>query len=113
MAYELKRGDRRPYFRVQLLVTDPASPPDLIPCDLTDAASVKFLMGKIGDTLVVNAAGTFIDKPTGVVQYAWDADDTIVSGAYKMEVEVNWGGSETQSFPSTGFYDVTITDDLG
>jgi hypothetical protein len=113
MAYELKRGDRRPYFRVQLLVTDPTAPPALIPADLTDAVGVKFIMRKIGEAPIVDDAGTFVDRPNGIVQYAWAAGDTDTSGAFKMEVEVDWGAGEKQSFPSNGYYDITITDDLG
>jgi hypothetical protein len=113
MAYEIKRGDRRPHFRVQLLATDPANPPAKIPVDLTGASSVKFLMGKLGDALTVNSTGTFIDRVNGIVEYAWGATDTTQSGSFKMEVEVDWGGGEKQSFPSTGYFDITISDDLG
>lgn len=114
MAYELKRGDRRPYFRVQLKVTDPLNPPNMIPADLTDAIGVKFLMKTAVGALVVNDPGFFIDRPTGVVEYRWAAGDTDVSNPnYQMEVEVDWGAGEVQSFPSTGYFPISITDDLG
>lgn len=114
MAFEMKRGDRRPYFRVQLMVTDPANPTGpMIPCDLTNATAVKFLMKTAAGALVVNDPGAFINRVQGIVEYAWLAGDTDVSSSsYQMEVEVDWAG-EKQSFPSTGYFAVSITDDLG
>lgn len=116
MAYEIKRGDRRPYFRVRLTVTDPTSltvPPAQIPADLTDAVGVRFIMRKLGEAPIVDDPGTFIDRATGIVQYAWATGDTAVSGTYNVEVEIDWGAGEKQSFPSTGYFTVTISDDLG
>lgn len=116
MAYEIKRGDRRPYFRVQLTVTDPDSlldPPPQIPADFTDAVGVRFIMRKLGEAPIVDDAGTFIDRPTGIVQYAWAAGDTDASGTYNVEVEIDWGAGEKQSFPSTGYFTIVISDDLG
>lgn len=115
-VYEIKRGDRRPYLRYALTVTDPddfSDTPAQIPADLTSAVGVKFIIRKLGDTPIVNAAGTFIDRPLGIVQYAWGATDTAVSGTYNVEVEVDWGAGEKQSFPSTGYETVVIFDDLG
>jgi hypothetical protein len=56
----------------------------------------------------------FIDRSNGVVEYAWGITDTTASGAYTAEVEIDWGGSpaEYQTFPSTGYFTITITDDL-
>ena len=113
MAYELKRGDRRPYFRVQLMVTDPVAPEGpMIPMDLTDATDVKFLMKTTIGALVVNDPGVFTDRILGIVEYQWASGDTDVSSTYQMEVEVDWGG-EKQTFPSTGYFPVVISDDLG
>lgn len=105
MAFEIKRNDRRPYFRVQLTENgDPA--------DLTAAVSASMIM-KQGSTVKVNkAAMTFVDRPTGVVQYAWAAGDTDTTGTYNVEVEIDWGSSEFQTFPSLGYFTVIISDDL-
>jgi hypothetical protein len=104
MAFEIKRNDRRPRWRVQLTANGD-------PVDLTAATTAKFTM-KTGSTIAVNkGAMTFVDKPTGVVEYPWGATDTAASGDYNVEVEVDWGG-ETQSFPSTGYFSVKISDDL-
>lgn len=104
MAFEIKRNDRRPYWRAALTSNgDPVS--------LTGATAVRFTM-KQGATVKVNKQPmTVIDAATGVVEYPWGASDTETSGTYNVEVEVDWGG-ELQSFPSTGYFTVTINDDL-
>jgi hypothetical protein len=105
MPYVFKRNDRRPRWRVQLKVNGD-------PIDLTGAAGVKFTM-KTGSTLKVNKQPmTIIDAPTGIVEYAWGATDTDTSGTYNVEVEVQWTGTEFQTFPSTGYFTLTIEDDL-
>ena len=55
---------------------------------------------------------TVIDPLTGVVEYAWAEGDTDEAGDFLVEVEVDWGGGEFQSFPSKGYFSVTIEDDL-
>jgi hypothetical protein len=105
MAFEIKRNDRRPYWRVQLTQNgDPA--------DITGAAGVGFTM-KQGGTLKVNKASMLVvDALTGVVEYHWADGDTDTSGTYNVEVEVDWGDGELQSFPSKGYFTVEISDDL-
>lgn len=108
MAFEIKRNDRRPYFRVQL--TENGNP-----ANLASADTARIIM-KSGNQVKINrAVMTFIDKPSGVVQYAWGATDTDTSGDFNVEVEIDWGGSpvELQTFPSTGYFAVKINDDLG
>lgn len=107
MAFEIKRNDRRPHWRVQLTA-------NALPVDLTGAAAARFTM-KTGSTVKVNkAAMTFIDRVNGIVDYAWGTTDTDTTGTYNVEVEVDWGGApaELQSFPSTGYFTITINDDL-
>lgn len=111
-VFEIKRGDRRPYLRYSLTVTDPGDPTATIPANLTDATAVRFIIKKLGEAAIVDDPGTFIDRATGVVQYAWQAGDTAASGTYNVEIEVDWAG-EKQTFPTTGYETVVIFDDLG
>jgi hypothetical protein len=106
MAWEIKRGDRRPYWQGTLKANGD-------PVDLTDATSASFIMklGTTGTPKVNKGAMTFVDRPNGVVRYAWAAGDTDTSGDYNVEVEVSWSG-ELQTFPSKGYFVVTISDDL-
>lgn len=106
-GFEIKRNDRRPHWRVALTANGD-------PVDLTDAVAARFTM-KTGTTLKVNKQTmTFVDRPNGVVEYPWAADDTDTTGTYNAEVEIDWGGTpaEFQTFPSTGYFTVTIADDL-
>jgi hypothetical protein len=107
MALELKRNDLRPHFRVSLTANGD-------PVDLTDATSAFFLMkqGTNGTPKVDRGAMTFVDRATGTVEYAWVVGDTDTAGTFNVEVEVLWG-TEPQTFPSKGYWTVTIEDDLG
>lgn len=109
MAFVIKRGDRRPRFRVQLTQTTAG---ETVPVDITGVSSVKMLMKQGGGALKVNTAMTVVDATNGIVEYAWGATDTDTSGAYNVEVELDWGG-EKQTFPSEGYFTVTINEDLG
>ena len=105
MAFEIKRNDLRPHWRVQLTENgDPA--------DISGAAGAAFTM-KVGGTTKVNKEPmTIIDAPTGVVEYVWQTGDTDTSNTYNVEVEVDWGASTPQTFPSKGYFTIEITDDL-
>lgn len=110
MAFELKRNDLRPRFRVQLTQTNPALPTEQIPVDLTDAASIDFKMGD--GTTTVEGPASFVDRTEGIVEYVWTAGDTDTAGDFNCEFEVMWG-SEPQTFPSAGYFTVRINPDLG
>jgi len=107
MAFEIKRNDLRPHFRVQLTENGQ-------PADLTGAVAARFIM-KATSTLKVNRqVMDFIDMNAGIVEYAWAANDTDTTGEYNAEVEIDWGGSPTeyQTFPSKGYFAISISDDL-
>ena len=105
MAFQIKRNDKRPRFRVALTANGD-------PVDLTAATSAFFIM-KAGSTTKVNrGAMTFVDRANGVVEYPWTGTDTDTSNTYNCEVEVLWG-TDPQTFPSSGYFTVTIEDDLG
>lgn len=105
MAFEIKRNDRRPRWRVQL--TENGNP-----ADLTGAVGARFIM-KSSTALKVNRQPmAIINAATGVVEYAWGATDTDTAGDFNAEVEVDWGAGETQTFPSKGYFAISITGDL-
>lgn len=111
MAFELKRNDLLPRWRVQLLQSDPSDPESTLPVDLTSATGYVFTM-KSGSTTKVNkAAMSAVNAAQGLIEYAWMSGDTDVSGTYNAEVEVDWGGYP-QTFPSVGYFTILITDDL-
>lgn len=106
-GFEIKRNDRRPHWRVQLAV-------DGTPLNGTTATAVRFIM-KQGSTVKINKQPmTEVDAAIGIYEYIWADGDTDTSGTYNVEVEVDWGGSpaELQTFPNTGYFTITISDDL-
>ena len=107
MAFEIKRNDRRPHYRVQLLAND-------VPVDITTAVATKFTMkdATSGVVKVNKETMTVIDAALGIVEHVWLAAHTDASGTYNAEVEVDWGGAVTQTFPSKGYLTITVYDDL-
>jgi hypothetical protein len=103
MAFEIKRGDRRPRYRVQLTS-------DGDPVDLTGVTSVRFIM-KTGSTIKVDEAADIITAASGIVEYAWAAGDTDTSGDYNVEIELDWSG-EKQTFPNSGYFTAKVNEDL-
>ena len=113
MAFEIKRGDRRPHYRIQLTQTNPDDPTQVNPADLSLATAAYFIMSSSTGTIKVNrGAMTFVDRFNGIVEYAWAATDTNTAGTYNVEIEIDWAG-EPQTFPSSGYFTITIDTDLG
>jgi hypothetical protein len=77
-------------------------------------ATVRFHMGRIGETRLVDAAAAiFTDGSDGKMKYDWQAADTIAIGNYKAEFEVTFADGSIETFPNGGYIDVQITPDLG
>ena len=101
-----KTHDTSPTIKVQLL--DSAGAPVVV-----TGGSVKFvMMAQGGGAPKVNAAGTIVDGPTGVVSYTPVASDTDTTGTYQAEWEVVYLSGAKQTFPDPGYNTVTITADL-
>lgn len=114
MAILMKTGDTAPVVQATLLDADS------VPVDIA-GASVSFIMAASpgGGTPVVDAAAvnaqvdTGVDGSKGKVVYEWAPADTATAGAYVVEFEVVFSDGSVQTFPTTGFLDCTIDDDLG
>jgi hypothetical protein len=105
MAYEIKKNDRRPYWRVQLTQNG-------TPADITGNFGVYFTL-KQGTTVKVNKEDMeIINAATGIVEYRWATGDTDTANTYNAEVEVDWGAGVTQTFPSKGYFTIVINEDL-
>lgn len=80
--------------------------------DLIDA-TVNFHMRAIGgSTVLVDASATVVNAAGGLVQYDWDAADTADVGSYQAEFEVTYSDGTIETFPSSGYIRVEITDDI-
>lgn len=104
----MKAGDTAPVVRATLLDEDSA------PVDLT-GATVMFVMADNTEprTAVVEASATLTDAANGVVEYPWAVGDTAAPGSFVAEFEVTFADARVQSFPTVGYIDVTIVEDLG
>lgn len=80
--------------------------------DLTGAA-VRFVMRlKATGAEVVNTAATVVDATTASVRYDWDAGDTDTVGIYECEWKVVLVNLKVGYFPSRGYNEVVIVDDV-
>jgi len=104
-TFNMKKGDRLPILRAQLLDSED------VPIDLT-GASVQFRMRpRSGGALKVNAAATVVDAPAGIVEYAWAALNVDTEGLFVGEFAVTLVGL-IQTVPSSGVVLIVIEDVL-
>ena len=106
MAFFLKQGDLLPSIQAQLLDTSG------VPVDLTGVLGVNFCFRRRNNTNVTTAAATIVDATNGVVQYDWVAGDTDTVGEYEAEWVVTFASGKEQTFPSEGFNEFEVTEDL-
>lgn len=107
MAIVMKAGDTAPAVRVTLL--DAAGDP----VNLDDQPDVRFIVATRTQprTVIVDQPATV--HPGGEVTYAWQPGDTDQPGRYLAEFEVVYSDGTIQSFPTDGYIDCRIVDDLG
>ena len=103
--FAIKRNDRLPALRVQLLRDDGTI------VNLTTATAVTL---KMGAPFNLNVAAVVIDAVNGIVEYAWAAGNTnVTEGNYRAEFEVTWPGGIPETFPTDGYIIVQVYTDLG
>lgn len=106
-----KRGDLEPDLVVDLV----ASPTTT---DLTLVTSWR-LFGRLRgqSPLTIDAAVTMavdpVEKWKAVATYQWASPQTAVSGLLLMEFEATWPDGHKQSFPTNGYIQIRISEDLG
>jgi hypothetical protein len=87
------------------------------PIDLTNANAVLFIMKGTKSTgaVLVTGACTYIDRPNGVVQYAWATGDTAVPDTYDIEFQITWSSGGIQTIPNAalGANTIVVTPDAG
>jgi hypothetical protein len=108
--YYLKRGDTARSIQATLL------DPDDVAVNLTTASSVKFIMrlkGARGSaTPKVEAAAVIVTAASGIVRYDWVTADVNTVGTYYAEWEVIWPVGKPDTYPSNGYNEVIIQQDL-
>lgn len=105
-TFYIKRGDRLPAISTQ--ITDSLDQP----INLT-GSSVLFVMRGPWDTSpAISSAATIVDAAQGKVRYDWTGTQTDVPGSFRGEFRVTFAGGSQQSFPTNGFIDIEISNDL-
>lgn len=106
MTFYIKENDTTPSIRATLQ----NGSGDAV--DLVDA-TVRFHMRAIGSTTAtIDADATVINVGGGIVQYDWQVGDTADVGSYQAEFEVSYSNGTVETFPSSGYIRVEITDDI-
>lgn len=106
MTFYIKENDTTPSIRATLQNGSGD------PVDLLDA-TVRFHMRAIGSTTAtIDANATVMNASGGIVQYNWQAGDTADVGSYQAEFEVSYSNGTVETFPSSGYIRVEITDDI-
>lgn len=107
--FSIKRNDRLPAIRAQLMIAETEQP-----VDLTNALSVKFIMTTAVGAVPKISAAAVIEAPltAGIVRYDWAAVDTAIPGEFLAEWEVTWTGGKKQTFPTGSYHTIAILADL-
>ena len=106
MTFYIKQNDTSP--SIQGTVKDPDGVAVVV-----SGATVRFHMwGKYNKTAKVDAAGSIVDGPNGVVKYDWSAADTDTTGTYSGEFEITFIDGSVQTYPNNGYITIKIKDDI-
>lgn len=104
-TFKLKRGDTSPGLQYQLGVYEAGS-------GVLAAASVRFLMRRVGAAEPVVSEPATIHDADGIVRYAWAAADTAAAGEFEAEFEITYSDNSVETDPSSGFIKVEISGDI-
>lgn len=115
----LKRNDTGPDLEATLL--NEASGGNITVGTATTGSTARDLTGDTvtlnvadsdGTLLLDGAAVTIEDATNGKVSYDWQAADTSTAGTFEAEFVVD-DGTDTITYPNTGNFTISITEDLG
>lgn len=105
----MKQGDLEPDLIID--ITGPGG-------DLNDVVSWRVIGRLRGQVtpLFVDASPNVVVDPTdptmAAVTHTWVAGETDTAGILLLEVEAEWPGDRKQTFPTSGFSMLRISDDL-
>lgn len=77
------------------------------------SSSVRFHMKNMSNnTLTVDQAATIVNAASGIVRYAWQAEDTQKPGLYNCEFEVTYSDNSIETFPNDDKIIVSIESEI-
>jgi hypothetical protein len=103
----IQKGTTRPILNSTLTYSDGST------VNLT-GATVKFVMRPVTATAPTTSAGATITSATSpaTVQYTFTAVDTQSAGQFQAQWAVTFGDGSTMNFPTDGYLEVSVTEDL-
>lgn len=114
--YRVKRGDRPGFLRGTCRDENGV-------VRLHEASEARLLIRRRAESrsnpgpLKVSAPVTILDTPDGAApgrwEYRWGATDLDTAGVYSVELQVTWPAGERLTFPTHGYNELIIEDDLG
>ena len=111
-VFTIKRGDTRPPLEITARDATGAV------IDMTGGLTIQFQM-KLRQHLAndvvplkVDSAGTFVDAPTGRIDYTFVGADTDTVGEYVGEFIYTASDGEPRTIPNPGFITVRVVQDL-
>jgi len=105
---EMKRNDSSPPLSAVLL--DKAT---RLPANLTGCTVVFNMRPSGGGAAKVSRSPAVVtDAAGGAVEYRWTAGDTDTAGTFEAEFEVSAPGNLIRTFPSAGYIEVIIAEDV-
>ena len=111
-VFTIKRGDTRP----PLEITGRDATGAVI--DMTGGLSIQFQMklrqhlGNPNVPMKVDAAGAFVDAPTGLIKYTFVGADTDEIGEYAGEFVYTASDGEPRTIPNPAFITVRVVQDV-
>ena len=104
--FSIKQGDVLPILSDTLTYTN-GTPVNLA------GATVNFVMRNItAPTPTTNLAATIVTPASGAVQYTFTSTDTAVTGRYQGTWVVTFSGGQVQQFPTDGYLDIAIEENI-
>ena len=77
-------------------------------------ATVKFLMrNRLTRALKVDGVASVVSGSGGTISYTWASGDTDTPGTYEVEIEITFSDETVATWPSDGYHELSVLDDLG
>lgn len=109
MSFTIKQNDTSPAIENTLLDGSAG-------INLSSVSEVRFIMQDKYERIIIddNTQGdvSILDPNEGVVQYQWQPDDTDTAGTYYAEWEVEYSDGGVETFPTDGYLEVIIEENL-
>lgn len=109
MTFRIVQGDTAPPISSKLSDEDGY-------VDLSNASNIRFHMEdrfqriQLEDDLTGRV--NILNESLGKVEYVWRARDTLDVGTYKAEWEVLYDDGTIETFPTDGYIDIEITEQI-